>query len=115
MTNNHVDYIEFGATDLPALKQFYGTVFNWTFVDYGPEYTEFNNSGVTGGFTTQTKPQTGGALVILQHDDLPTMLQTVEQNGGIITQPIFSFPGGSRFHFTDPSGNELGVWCKEPV
>lgn len=112
MTNNHIDYIELGATDLPALKKFYSTTFGWTFTDYGPEYAEFGNAGVTGGLTTQTVPQVGGALVILYHDNLEEIQNVVEQNGGTITQPIFSFPGGRRFHFTDPSGNELAVWSK---
>lgn len=109
---NHINYIEFGATDLPTLKQFYSTVFGWTFTDYGPEYTEFGNSGVIGGFTTQTEPKIGGSLVILYSDHLEDTAQTVQEHGGIITVPIFSFPGGRRFHFTDPSGNELAVWQK---
>lgn len=111
-TTNHIDYIEFGATDLSALKQFYSAVFGWTFTDYGPEYTEFSSSGIKGGFTTQTAPQSGGALVILYNDHLEEMQASVAQNGGTITLPIFSFPGGRRFHFTDPSGNELAVWCE---
>jgi predicted enzyme related to lactoylglutathione lyase len=112
-TTNHIDYIEFGAVDVPTVKQFYTAVFGWTFIDYGPEYTEFGSAGLIGGFTTQTVPMRGGALVILYSHALEQTLQNIERHGGTIVLPIFSFPGGRRFHFTDPSGNELAVWSTE--
>lgn len=107
----HINYVEFGATDISALKEFYGNVFGWTFTDYGPEYVEFNESGLTGGFTTQTQPSKG-PLIVLYHSDLEAIEARVVEHGGTISQEIFSFPGGRRFHFTDPSGNELAVWCE---
>jgi hypothetical protein len=115
--NATLDYIEFPATDMAATKAFYEEVLGWTFTDYGPDYTAFARAeaGIDGGFTTQTPVggspgKAGGTLAVLYADDLEAMLARVEAAGGTIVQPIFSFPGGRRFHFTDPSGNELAVW-----
>ena len=110
-----IDYIEWPGQDLPATKAFYSAAFGWRFVDYGPDYAAFEGQGADGGFAT---PQDGGAdkpLVILYAHDLEAMLDKVIAAGGTITQPIFSFPGGRRFHFADPSGNELGVWSDTGV
>jgi predicted enzyme related to lactoylglutathione lyase len=110
MTNNHINYIEFKARDLEVIKKFYSECFGWNFTDYGPDYTSFNESGVYGGFELSEAPVTNGALVILYHSDLETIEATIASSGGTILKPIFSFPGGRRFHFSDPSGNELAVW-----
>lgn len=110
--NNHINYVEFGATDLEAMKEFYGDVFGWTFTDYGPTYVEFSNSHLKGGFTTDSSVGKG-ALVVLYHSNLEEIRDTVTEHGGEIVQEIFSFPGGRRFHFADPSGNELAVWCED--
>lgn len=111
-TNNHIDYVEFTAHDLEAVKRFYETVFGWTFTDYGPAYTSFENSGIAGGFAISDKEPVNGALVVLYHHDLEQCLSSVTNAGGVIVRPIFSFPGGRRFHFRDPSGNELAVWSE---
>jgi len=110
MSNNHINYIEFKATDLDATKAFYGAAFNWSFTDYGPDYIAFSEAGVEGGFERSTAEIINGVLVVLYHEDLKLIKDQILQANGVITQDIFSFPGGHRFHFLDPSGNELAVW-----
>ncbi len=111
-THNHIDYIELPAMDLTAMKTFYGAAFGWTFVDYGSDYVSFSGAGLEGGFNpTIAKPPRGGAIIILYSDDLDTSEQAVRDAGGEILERI-SFPGGSRFGFVDPSGNELAIWTK---
>ena len=94
------------------MKAFYGGVFGWTFEDYGPSYVAIHGAGVEGGFDADTdkKPTRDGALIILYSHDLDVSEAAIKVAGGVITLPQFDFPGGRRFHFTDPSGNELGVW-----
>lgn len=107
-----IDYIEFSVTDIAEAKRFYGAAFGWEFNDYGPEYAGIKKDagGEVGGMRLAENVQTGGPLVILFSDDLEASLQAVRDAGGeIVTEP-FEFPGGRRFHFTDPSGNELAVW-----
>ncbi len=113
MTNNHIDYIEFKATDLRLIKDFYSNTFGWKFTDYGPSYTSFSASGVSGGFEKTEDVIVNGVLVVLYHKDLKTVKLRVLENGGEIVEDIFSFPGGKRFHFKDPSGNELAVWSEK--
>ncbi|SHG95046.1 VOC family protein [Flagellimonas flava] len=110
MKNSHINYVEFKAKDLERTKQFYQNAFGWTFTDYGPTYIAFDNSGLEGGFEQADDPVVNGALVVLYHENLSQIQQRIEDEGGIISKPIFSFPGGSRFHFKDPTGNELAVW-----
>ena len=107
-----VDYIEFGATDIEATKAFYSTVFGWRFTDYGPDYTSFDDGRLTGGFFKTDAVATGGPLVVMYAVDLAAVEASVPQAGGSITRPTFEFPGGRRFHFRDPSGNELAVWSE---
>lgn len=114
MKNNHIDYIEFPAANLEAVKAFYNGCFGWTFTDYGPDYVSFAESGVYGGFRKSEGPVQDGVLVVLYHQHLESILETVQAQGGQITQEIFSFPGGRRFHFRDPAGNELAVWSEDP-
>jgi len=113
MKHTHINYIEFKAKDLEQIKAFYSTAFGWSFTDYGPTYTAFADSGLEGGFELTEDEIVNGALVVLHHENLEGIKNSVIEAGGIITQDIFSFPGGSRFHFTDPSGNELAIWCEE--
>ena len=111
--NNKVNYIEFPARNIEATKAFFTAVFDWRFTDYGPDYTSFSNQGVDGGFfksDTHSSTTTGAALIVLYSDSLEDVQTRIEQAGGEILQPIFSFPGGRRFHFAEPSGNELAVW-----
>lgn len=110
MERNHcIDYVEFGARDLGAVKQFYSKVFGWSFTDYGSDYVAFRDGRMDGGFTTQVEPGTN-PLVILYGSHLEATRASVLENGGSISKDIFAFPGGRRFHFRDPAGNELAVW-----
>lgn len=111
-TNNHINYIEFKAKDLGAIKKFYSSIFGWKFTDYGESYISFKEAGISGGFEYSNEPIVNGALIVILHDQLEEVQQKVETAGGTINIPIFSFPGGKRFHFIDPSGNELAVWMQ---
>ena len=108
--DKRIDYIELPTIDLDEAKHFYGDVFAWTFVDYGPDYSSFNDGRLDGGFRKEPSVQRGGPLVIMYSTDLEHVLENVKSAGGTILQDIFEFPGGRRFHFADPSGNELAVW-----
>lgn len=108
--NSHINYVEFKAKDLEKVKQFYSKTFDWTFTDYGPDYAAFSNSGIAGGFEKTDSDIIQGALVVLYHENLDLIKNKVIEAGGKITKDSFSFPGGKRFHFADPSDNELAVW-----
>ena len=113
--NQHekINYVELPAKDLAATKAFFESVFGWSFTDYGPEYTAFENQGLDGGFFQSdlaSSTEKGAALIVFYSNQLEATLAKVEKAGGSILRPIFSFPGGRRFHFTEPSGNEFAVW-----
>ena len=110
--NNHIDYIEFKANDLEAVKAFYSVIFGWTFTDYGPGYVAFSDGGLEGGFEKTDEEIVNGVLVVLYHENLEEVKRKIIEAGGVITQDIFSFPGGKRFQFKDPTGNELAVWTE---
>ncbi len=110
MKDNHINYIEFKAKELGLVKEFYTKAFNWSFTDYGPAYTAFEESGLAGGFEQSDLEITNGALVVLYNSNLEVIKQKIMECGGSISKDIFTFPGGSRFHFVDPAGNELAVW-----
>lgn len=107
-----INYIEFAVTDMEKSKHFYGTVFNWKFTDYAPTYVGIQKSGggEVGGFTLQSSVTAGGPLVIIYSSNLEDSFQKVIKANGQIKKEIFSFPGGRRFEFCDPSGNLLAVW-----
>lgn len=108
-----INYVEFPASDLESTKSFFEKAFGWSFVDYGPEYTSFSNQGLDGGFyKSEMKGTTasGSALIVLYSESLEETQSKIESAGGRIIKPIFSFPGGRRFHFSEPSGNEFAVW-----
>jgi predicted enzyme related to lactoylglutathione lyase len=107
-----LDYLEMPGGDLAASKAFYATVFGWRFTDYGPDYAAYDE-GLEGGLYAGARSSPNGgpaALPVLFAVDLETTLAKVEAAGAEITRPIFAFPGGRRFHFRDPAGNELAVW-----
>ncbi len=116
MLNNHkLNYVELPASDLIATKAFFNQVFGWTFTDYGPEYTAFSDQGLDGGFYQANKcslSEQGSALLVFYADDIQATLAKVNACGGEIIKPIFDFPGGCRFHFIEPSGNEFAVWSE---
>ena len=108
-----IDYIEFPAQDFNAVQAFYEQAFDWEFTDYGENYRAFSDARLDGGFRYSEAKATvasGSALVVLYADDLQATRDKVVASGGEIVAVIFSFPGGRRFQFTDPHGNELGVW-----
>ncbi|MDF2115570.1 VOC family protein [Roseiarcaceae bacterium H3SJ34-1] len=109
-SDRQIDNIEFNVSDIARSKAFYGAAFGWTFTDYGPVYCEFTDGRLTGGFTMLGPVKTGGPLVILYADDLAATQKRLEDAGAKIVKPVFAFPGGRRFHFTDPDGYELAVW-----
>lgn len=108
--DRRVDYIEFGATDVGRTKQFYQQVFEWKFQDYGPDYTSFQDGRLSGGFTTDAPVRPANPLVVIYATRLEETERKIEQAGGKIVRKTYPFPGGRRFHFSDPSGNELAVW-----
>ena len=113
MEHEKINYVEFAAGDFAATKAFFGAAFGWAFTDYGDDYAAFSGAGLDGGFyraPLSSSCAAGGALVVLYSEDLESTLEKVKNNGGKIVREIFSFPGGRRFHFTEPSGNELAVW-----
>lgn len=108
-----LNYVEFAANDLKATSTFFQNAFAWNFTWYGEDYVSFSDEGLDGGFykaDMKTREDQGGALLIFYSNNLESSMQKVEHAGGEITKAIFSFPGGRRFHFYEPSGNEFAVW-----
>jgi uncharacterized protein len=111
-----IDYIEITVTDIEAAKAFYASAFGWSLVDYGPEYAGIQGDGKEmGGLRQDTEVRAGGPLVILYSENLEGTVDAVTAAGGTIVNPIYPFPGGRRFHFADPAGNELAVWSDRPT
>ncbi len=113
--NEHekINYVEFPSKDIPKTKAFFEKAFGWSFEDYGPEYSAFDNAGLSGGFFKAdqcSSTDAGAALVVFYSADLESTYAKIERAGGTIEKAIFSFPGGRRFHFRDPTGNEFAVW-----
>ncbi len=111
--DGRIDYIEFPATDIDRTKAFYQKVFGWKFTDYGPDYTSFEDGRIAGGFTREGKVVQGGPLVVLYASNLDEAEKRVRESNGTIVKAPFPFPGGRRFHFADPNGNELAVWSEK--
>jgi len=107
--HEQIQYVELLSGDLQRIKKFYADAFGWKFTDYGPGYTAFEGDYVDGGFASG-KPTKGSLPVIVYSENLEQTKQKIESAGGKITKDIFSFPGGRRFHFVDPDGNEFAVW-----
>lgn len=105
-----IDYIEFPATDLEKTKKFYAEVFGWKFADYGPDYSSFHDGRISGGFYSDSQAGTRRPLAVIYARDLEALEARVKSAGGSVVKPTFAFPGGRRFHFADPNGNELAVW-----
>jgi len=112
-----LDYVEYPAVDLEATRNFFRQVFGWDFEEFGPDYCAFANQGLDGGFYRSelyASTRNGSALLVFYSKDLEATLAKIQQAGGRIEKPIFEFPGGRRFHFCEPSGNEFAVWSDQP-
>ncbi|MBZ2199031.1 VOC family protein [Occultella gossypii] len=112
-----IDYIEISVTDLPVAQEFYNRAFGWEFTAYGDGYAGIRTAAESpgeeaGGLALASEIKVGGPLVLLYSEDLDATLAAVTDAGGRIVNGPYEFPGGRRFHFTDPSGNELGVWAE---
>ncbi len=110
-----IDYVEFASSDPAASRAFFEKVFDWSFVDYGSDYTAFDDGRLQGGFfrgQPQRASDSGAPLLVLYADELAPVEAAVRDAGGEIVRPVFSFPGGSRFQFVEPGGNELAVWSE---
>ena len=117
--NNHekINYLELPAKEMEPTKAFFAEVFDWSFVDYGPDYVACANAGIDVGFFKSdltSQVSSGSVLIVFYSDALEETLAKIEKAQGKITKPIFSFPGGRRFHFCDPNGNEFAVWA-DPI
>jgi uncharacterized protein len=117
MATYKIDYIEFRTPALVDSKGFFAKAFGWSHTDYGPHYASFEGAGIDGGFDggfehdETAKPMP--VLVVLKADDLEAAEQAVRAAGGEIVKPAYAFPGGRRFHFREPGGNELAVWSEK--
>lgn len=110
-----INYVEIPARDMDATKHFFTDAFGWEFIDYGPDYAAIQKAGLDGGFFKSDQVATtgnGSVLVVLYSSELETTLERVKSAGGVVIKNIFSFPGGRRFHFADPNGNEYAVWSE---
>lgn len=110
-----LNYVEYPSSDLEATKAFFEKAFGWSFTDHAPEYTAFSSQGLDGGFfkaDLRSSTDSGAALLVFYSSNLESTLNKVSNAGGTIVKPIFSFPGGRRFHFSEPSGNEFAVWSE---
>src|SRR5690606_8119139 len=111
--NGKLEHLEVpgGHRYFDPVISFYSRIFGWSFTDYGPTYAAFSE-GLDGGFDADNavRPQ---PLPVLYAKNLEEAAERVTDAGGKIIKPIYSFPGGRRFHFTDPAGNELAVWSEK--
>jgi len=109
---SRLDYVELPTQDLARSHAFYEKAFGWTLASYGPTYSATTTGDVDIGLQADRPDATQAPLPIIQVGDLEAALAAVQRAGGRISKPIFFFPGGQRFHFRDPSGNELAAWQK---
>jgi len=114
MTDARIDYVELPtATAHELTRAFYSKAFGWDFTDYGPTYAATGNGTTDVGLQGDPGDALSAPLPVIRTDDLESAFDAVSRSGGVIAKPIFSFPGGRRFHFIDPSGNEVAVWQTE--
>jgi predicted enzyme related to lactoylglutathione lyase len=113
--NKHekINYIELPAKNIKANKDFFTKVFDWKFTDFGNEYSSFSDGIIDGGFYKSEQSSStlnGAALIVFYSSNLEQTKEKIEKSDGKIVKDIFDFPGGKRFQFNDPNGNEFGVW-----
>ena len=109
MPKNQLAYLELPSTNVATLKKFYGTLFGWTFEDYGDDYATVHGSGLEAGFNGDTGSKSNSPLPMIETTEIEAMEARVRDAGGTITVATFNYPGGRRFHFVDPDGNEMAV------
>ncbi len=110
---NTVDYVETPSRDLPKTKAFFTALFGWQFTEYGPDYLDYSDGRTTGGFYRSEKVSSyegGATIAVIYTEHLETLRDRAKELGATITRDIFSFPGGRRFHFTEPGGSEFAIW-----
>jgi predicted enzyme related to lactoylglutathione lyase len=116
MTDIRIDYVELPSLTAHELTRgFYAKAFGWTFTDYGPDYSATTNGVVDVGLNGTHDDALSAPLPVVRVDDLEATFDAVCKAGGVVARPIFEFPGGRRFHFIDPGGNELAVWTDKPA
>jgi uncharacterized protein len=115
MTDNYrIDYLEFPSRDGLETRRFFEQAFGWSFIDYGPTYHAIEAAGIDAGIQADSREMTAAPLAIVRTTDLEAAQRAVEGAGGVITRAAFDFPGGRRFHFREPGGNEMAVWIARP-
>ena len=108
---NQIDYVEIPVTDLNRAREFFSSMFGWSFEEWGDEYMSFNDGRLDGGFRLANEPApSSGVLLVFYSENLERDVDRVKALGAEISQEIFAFPGGRRFHFIDPVGNEFAIW-----
>ena len=109
-----LDYVELPAAEIPATRRFYEQAFGWTLTEFAPTYAATTTGDTDVGLDADASNKPAAPLPVIQVADLEQALAAIKAAGGTIVKPIFPFPGGRRFHFRDPSGNELAVWQAAP-
>ena len=112
---NQIDYVEIPAADLEKAREFLAAMFGWEFQMWGDDYMSFNDGRLDGGF--RRAPESAardGVLLIFYSANLERDVKRVQQLGATVSADIFAFPGGRRFHFIDPAGNEYAIWSDKP-
>lgn len=111
---NRIDYIEIPVSDPAKARTFFEGMFGWEFQEWGPDYLSFNDGRIDGGICRTESPGLGrGVLIVFYSEDLERDQKRVVELGGQISKEIFDFPGGRRFQFFDPTGNEYAIWSEE--
>jgi len=112
---NGIDYIEIPVTDLNRTREFFSSLFGWSFQEWGEDYMSFNDGRLDGGFRRSQEPAPStGVLLVFYSENLERDVGRVKELGAAISQDIYSFPGGRRFHFVDPVGTEYAIWSENP-
>lgn len=110
---NRIDYVEIPVTDIRKARAFLEAMFGWSFKEWGDEYLSFSDGRLNGGIRLAPEAApAAGVLLVFYSDDLERDVERVKDLGGTISQDIFSFPGGRRFHFVDPAGTEYAIWAE---
>ncbi|MBT8092713.1 MAG: VOC family protein [Gammaproteobacteria bacterium] len=112
---NRIDYVEIPVTDLAKARDFFAAMFGWTFREWGDDYMSFKDGRLDGGFRrAEEPPSQESVLLVFYSEDLERDVDRVKALGATISEDIFPFPGGRRFHFIDPTGNQYAIWSERP-